>query len=93
MSLQSTELWQLQSPQVAAIERIVQQLQFSNASGATSATGFIYDGSGRLTEFMADGVLVTVSYPDSTHINVAYGLHSIAITLNASQQVIGVLRS
>ena len=93
MSLASTEVWKLQSPQVAAIEEIFTQLWRNALTGASVASGFVYDGNGRLTEFTADGVLYTITYPDSLHINVVYGTHSVAVTLDAQSRVVGVVRT
>lgn len=93
MSLKNPDQWRLQSPQVTAVEAIVRQLAIQNAGGVDSATGFIYDGSGRLTEFHADGVLVTIAYPDAEHVSIVWGTHSILITLDAQRRVTSVERT
>lgn len=57
----------------------------------TLVSNFTYDGSNRLTGFYADGLLYSISYPDTTHINIACGANSKQITLNALQQVTGIV--
>lgn len=51
---------------------------------------FTYDGSNRLTGFMADGIKHTLTYPDSTHIRYYIGANGREITLNASQLVTSI---
>lgn len=55
-----------------------------------SATSFTYDGSNRLTSFMADGIFHSITYPDSTTINIYRGAEGRQITLNASQLVTAI---
>lgn len=92
MSLLNPELWRLQAPQASAVTAIFEQLQRDATLGAAIVSGFQYDVQGRLTEFIADGTLCTIAYPDDTHINVVYGTNLVQVTLNAQQQIIGVIR-
>lgn len=57
----------------------------------TSISDFTYDGTNRITAFRADGILIQVSYPDSTTIVIEVGSSkTYTITLNALQLVTGV---
>lgn len=88
--LANSDHWKLHSGNVGAVRDLIDILSAQFALGSDTVSSVTYDGSSRLTSFVADGKTCTIGYPDSTHINIDFRGEMKSIVLDGAGKVTGI---
>mgnify|MGYP003398918592 FL=1 len=86
--------WDLQSPQVTAVEKLVKELTQDLPTAIETLSSVSYDGNGRLLAFVADGYSYLFDYPATDRINISISYQGFSavkqVSLNSQGQLVGI---